>query len=116
LLHPETGEVLARFVDWPQPYRLLDIPSATDAAVQVEVTRAAGSGSAATVRVAVNRPVKCLVLSLNGQAKEETSPADDFETPKWSDNALDVVPFDPQCVRVTGFTEGDRVEYTILQN
>ncbi|KAJ7283262.1 glycoside hydrolase [Mycena rebaudengoi] len=75
LLDAETGAVLARFADWPQPLRLVVTADMTSGAV--------------TVRA--ERPVKGLVLSVLG----------DGEDVRWSDNALDIMPGDPQVVVAT---------------
>jgi beta-mannosidase len=105
LLHPESGEVLARFVDWPQPYRLLDIP---DPGVELSTTEIEGS---TTVRVSVKRPAKCLLLI----AEADGLPGE-FEASRWSDNALDVVPFDDQVVAVTGLKKDAKISFQCLQN
>ncbi|KAJ2920787.1 hypothetical protein H1R20_g16307, partial [Candolleomyces eurysporus] len=105
LLHPETGEVLARFVDWPQPYRLLDIP---DPGVEISTTESEG---AVTIRVSVKRPAKCLFLTA-----EDDNLSGKFEVSRWSDNALDVVPFDEQVVKLTGLGKDAKVSFQCLQN
>lgn len=79
-------EVLARFADWPQPYRYLAIP---DPALSIAV-----DGEAITL--SVQRPVKGLFLTVVEVGEEV----------KWSDNALDVVPGDPQTIIAKGL--GDR--------
>lgn len=83
LLDPDSSAVIARYADWPQPYRHTDYP---DPGLQVEVR-------GEEVEVSVRRPVKGLVLSVeDGGNGEEV---------KWSDNALDVLPGWPQTVRTT---------------
>ncbi|KAF8073394.1 glycoside hydrolase [Lyophyllum atratum] len=80
------GRLLARYADWPQPYRYLAIP---DPQLRVEV-------KGDHVTLAVERPVKGLWLSAEGEGSEVS----------WSDNALDVVPGDPQTITAKGL--GDR--------
>ncbi|KAF6759208.1 beta-mannosidase [Ephemerocybe angulata] len=121
LLHPETGEVLARFVDWPQPYRVLDIPSASDAGVEIEVEGAPEDGDYALVKVRAKRPIKCLWLSVDS---DEGGAGDALmkgaQAVRWSDNALDVVPGDEQVITVKGWNGGKnkaaKVNWKILQN
>lgn len=76
LIDARTGDVLARFADWPQPYRYLDFP---DPGLRLTVERD-------NVLIEVARPAKGLVLSIDGG--DEVG---------WSDNALDVMPGDPQA-------------------
>ncbi|KIJ38893.1 glycoside hydrolase family 2 protein [Sphaerobolus stellatus SS14] len=78
LLDPDTKQVLARAADWPQPYRVLDLPN-PGLAVEVEGD---------VVRIAAERPVKGLVLSAEGAA--------------WEENCVDVLPGDPRRIRATG--------------
>jgi beta-mannosidase len=78
----QTGQVLSRYVDWPQPYRLLEFP---DPGLSVDV-----QGERLTVTV--QRPVKGLVLSADGDGPEV----------RWSNNGLDVMPGDPQEVVACG--------------
>ncbi|KAF9465788.1 glycoside hydrolase superfamily [Collybia nuda] len=76
------GKVLARFADWPQPYRYLAIP---DPRLAVKV-------DGEMITVSVERPVKALFFGVDGAGEEV----------KWSDNALDVTPGDPQTITVKG--------------
>ncbi|KAJ7625497.1 glycoside hydrolase [Roridomyces roridus] len=85
LLDKETGVVLARYADWPQPFRFHAPAVLRAAGLAVEV-------NGETVTVTVERPVKALVLSAVGEGEEV----------KWSDNALDVMPGDPQVVKAKG--------------
>ncbi|KAH9891930.1 glycoside hydrolase [Cubamyces lactineus] len=83
LVSRETGEVLARYTDWPQPFRHVDFP---DPALHVEV-----AGEKVSVRV--EKPLKGLFLTV------ETD-CDKGEPARWTDNALDVLPGDPQTVEL----------------
>ncbi|KAH9919171.1 glycoside hydrolase [Epithele typhae] len=91
LVDAETGEVLARHADWPQPYRLVEFP---DPELKVVVDAEAGR-----VRVEVARPVKGLFLTADEEAEGALGRD---EGVKWSDNALDVVPGDPREIVVSG--------------
>ncbi|KAI9068740.1 glycoside hydrolase family 2 protein [Trametes sanguinea] len=84
LIAPESGEVLARYADWPQPFRHVDFP---DPALRVEV---AGQ----TVSVHVDKPVKGLFLTAVTNEDQIGEPL------RWTDNALDVLPGDPQIVEL----------------
>jgi len=91
LLEPETGRVLARFSDWPEPYRFLQPP---DPGLKVAVGEVGEDGTI-TLSLSVELPAKCVVLSVNVDSTTEANP-------KWSDNALDIVPGDIQEVLVRG--------------
>ncbi|KDQ51573.1 glycoside hydrolase family 2 protein [Jaapia argillacea MUCL 33604] len=83
LLDPKTGEVIARYADWPQPFRHVDFPQNPGLKITVE---------GESVRVSAEKPVKALVLSVDGDGGEV----------KWSDNALDIMPGDEQMVIAKG--------------
>ncbi|KAF5360479.1 hypothetical protein D9756_004513 [Leucocoprinus leucothites] len=101
LLHPETGEVLARHVNWPEPYKYVQFP---DPGLKVTVKREV-NGSA-VLRVEVERPVKSLFFSVQ-EADER-----DWEV-LWSDNNLDVVPGDPQEIVVKNLRQR-KIQYAYL--
>jgi len=82
IIDAETKEVLSRYVDWPQPLKLIDFP---DPGLKVQV-----KGDEVTVEV--SKPVKGLVLDVEGAT----------DTVKWSDNAIDVMPGDPQTLLAKG--------------
>ncbi|KAJ6603048.1 glycoside hydrolase superfamily [Mycena sp. CBHHK59/15] len=100
LLDPASGAVLARFADWPQPLRFLEPALLRDPGLAVAVDAPTGG-----VTVRTERPVKGLVLSALG----------DGEDVRWSDNALDVMPGDPQVVVATGLA-GRGVAVAFLGN
>ncbi|KAJ6579656.1 glycoside hydrolase [Mycena vulgaris] len=87
LLDAASGAVLARFSDWPQPFRFVAPALLRDPGLALAVDGATGA-----VTVRADRPVKGLVLSALG----------DGEDVRWSDNALDVMPGDPQVVVARG--------------
>ncbi|TFK22003.1 beta-mannosidase [Coprinopsis marcescibilis] len=105
LLDPDSNEVLARFVDWPQPFRYLHIP---DPNVSITIIDLDGDSGDATIEVAVEKPVKCLWLEGEYDSGDPffpggLKPSQNQEPEvKWSDNALDVVPGDPQVVVAKG--------------
>ena len=76
------GEVLARFSDWPQPFKHLEL--------QHPRLRITENGE--VIKVKVTRPVKGVWLSV----------PDGGEEVRWSDNALDMVPGDNQVVIARG--------------
>ncbi|KAI8986300.1 glycoside hydrolase [Trametes punicea] len=85
LIEPGSGDTLARYADWPQPFRHVDFP---DPRLSVEV---AGQ----KVCVQVEKPVKGLFFTVDtGRASEADEPV------IWTDNALDVLPGDPQTVEM----------------
>ncbi|KAH7927653.1 glycoside hydrolase [Leucogyrophana mollusca] len=76
----QSGEVLSRFSDWPQPFRFLEF---TDPGLDIAV-------DGDRVSVKAKRPVKGLVLSV------------DDDKVKWSDNGVDIVPGDEQVIVAKG--------------
>lgn len=102
LIAPESGEVLARYADWPQPFRHVDFPD--------PVLRVVVDSKGRTVSVGVEKPVKGLFFTVDrGQSLPHSK-----EMVRWSDNALDVLPGDPQTVEVRGLEGRDaklRVAY-----
>nr|GAT59392.1 glycoside hydrolase family 2 protein [Mycena chlorophos] len=75
-----SGEVLARYSNWPEPFKFLNFGNP---AIEVKV-------DGEQVTLSTNRPVKGLVLDVEG------------EDVKWSDQALDLVPDDAQTIRAEG--------------
>lgn len=76
------GHIAARDVDWPQPFKYLDL---SDRGLDVTVSE---SAEGRVLKINAQKPVKCLVF-------EE-------QDGKFSDNALDIVPGDEQVVTVSG--------------
>ena len=89
LVDAASGEVLARYADWPQPFRLIDFP---DPKVEVKV-------EGEKVTVSVQKPVKGLFFSVDEEGEGALGKQ---ETVRWSDNAVDVFPGDPQVLEVRG--------------
>jgi len=79
------GAVLGRYSNWPEPFKYITFPSPGDVGLVAQV-----SSDGESVQLSVKRPVKGVILDVEG------------EDAKWSDQAIDVVPNDPQTVRVTG--------------
>ncbi|KAJ7210634.1 glycoside hydrolase family 2 protein [Mycena haematopus] len=83
LLDTESGAVVARFANWPEPLRFVEPALLRGPKLTVAVDDTTGK-----VTVSAERPVKGLWLSAIGDGADV----------KWSDNALDVMPGDPQVV------------------
>ncbi|KAF7355273.1 Beta-mannosidase B [Mycena sanguinolenta] len=77
----ESGEVLARYSNWPEPFKFINFPP--DTAVKATV-------DGESVTLSANRPVKGIVLDVEGPEVQ------------WSDQAIDLVPDDPQVVQAVG--------------
>ncbi|TFY68978.1 hypothetical protein EVJ58_g699 [Rhodofomes roseus] len=87
LVDVQTGGILARHADWPQPFKYIDPP---DPGLQFNRT-----GERISVRA--DKPVKTLVLSTDDEVGGLV---------QWSDNALDLVPGDEQVVLARGIGNG----------
>ncbi|KZV98784.1 glycoside hydrolase family 2 protein, partial [Exidia glandulosa HHB12029] len=90
----ETGTVLSRIADWPQPYRYVTFPDPG-----LRISKEDGE----TLKVeASSSPLKGLVFSAVGEGPEV----------KWSDNGLDLWPGDVQVVGAKGLNDRKvRVQY-----
>jgi len=85
LLEDQTGQVLSRYSDWPEPYRFLQPP---DPKLAVEI-HSSSSTDETRLTLTVEKPAKCVVLSAEGATCAEI---------QWSDNAIDIVPGDKQVI------------------
>ena len=78
----------------PEPFKYLTFPTPQEVSLKLDVSSASSAtgngndGGCDAIRISVERPIKGLVLDVEG------------EDAKWSDQALDVVPDDNQVVRV----------------
>jgi len=82
----ETGIVLARYSNWPEPFKFIHFPSPKEVGLSISP---AADGE--TVELSCLRPIKGIVLEVEGE-----------EDVKWSDQAIDLVPGDPQTVKAIG--------------
>ncbi|PPQ66090.1 hypothetical protein CVT24_000204 [Panaeolus cyanescens] len=85
LVDVDTGEVIARCSNWPEPYRFLQPPKTG----VLEVKPTSLGGGNVEFLVTASRPVKCVFFSAEGEGSEKVL---------WSDNALDLVPGDSQRI------------------
>lgn len=83
----EYGEVLARYANWPEPFKFIHFPDAQELGLEVSV-----GADGESVRLSAKRPVKGIVLDVEGGGAEV----------RWGDQAIDLVPGDPQEVRAVG--------------
>ncbi|KAJ7667976.1 glycoside hydrolase family 2 protein [Mycena polygramma] len=75
------GEILARYSNWPEPFKFINFPADTEVKANV-----AGQ----SITLSTNRPVKGIVLDVEGADV------------KWSDQGIDLVPDDPQIIQGVG--------------
>jgi len=94
LTDAKSGELLARWVDWPEPLKFVVFKKGVE--VKVEVSEEGGKGE---VRISADAPVKGVVL---GVGVEE-------EDADWEDNFVDLVPGEVVKVGVEGL-KGRKVE------
>lgn len=91
IIDVSTGEVLAKTVDWPQPYKLLELPKPC---FKVELGALATDGTQ-VIKLSADRPVKGVLLSVEGGE-------DDV---RWSDNGFDVIPGHTERIVAIGLRE-----------
>ncbi|KAI9376450.1 glycoside hydrolase superfamily [Aspergillus egyptiacus] len=83
------GELVARDVDWPQPFKYLDLSNRG-----LEVNRISRTADEQILEVSARKPVKCLVF-------------EERDGVRVSDSAIDVVPGDGQVITIKGLKHGD---------
>jgi len=71
--------------DRPEPFKFIDFPPREDLGLQVEIDK-----DGETVTLSCCKPIKGIVLDVEGDYVQ------------WSDQAIDLVPGDPQTVRGVG--------------
>ncbi|KAF5393569.1 hypothetical protein D9757_000065 [Collybiopsis confluens] len=90
----EEGGVLARYSNWPEPFKFISFPH--DVGFKAEVSTDGDS-----VRLSSKRPVKGIILDAEG------------EEVKWSDQGIDLIPGDDQVVQAKGL-KGRKVQARYL--
>jgi len=80
------GNVLARSSNWPEPYKYIHFPSPKEVGLSVTVS---SDGEAVTLDCL--KPIKGIILDAEGEADVN-----------WSNQAIDLVPGDPQSVKAVG--------------
>jgi len=90
----DNKEVLARYSNWPEPFKFINFP------VDTEV-KASLSSDGESITLSTNRPVKGIVIDAEGPDV------------KWSDQGIDLVPDDPQTIQADGL-KGREVKLRFL--
>jgi beta-mannosidase len=80
----DNDSVLARYSNWPEPWKYLTFPKDPKLSIKVEGD---------TVTLTCGKPIKGVILDLEDRAGEEV---------KWSDQAIDMFPGDTQVVEAKG--------------
>ncbi|KAF8307944.1 glycoside hydrolase family 2 protein [Clavulina sp. PMI_390] len=83
------GTVLARYANWPEPFKFVHFPTPEEVGLKITVTP-----DVSTIRLTCLRPIKGVVLDAEGD-----------EDVKWSDSAVDMVPGDEQVILAWGLGE-----------
>jgi len=81
----EDRVVLGRYSNWPEPFKYIHFPDVKDVGLKITPI-----DDGESVALSAERPVKGIVLEVEG------------EEVKWSDQAIDLVPGDPQTVKAVG--------------
>lgn len=77
--------VLARYSNWPEPFKFIKHPIVKDLGLTVTV-----GSDGESIALSTQKPIKGLTLDVDG------------EDVRWSDQAIDLMPDDPQTVRAVG--------------
>ncbi|OJJ34489.1 hypothetical protein ASPWEDRAFT_112507 [Aspergillus wentii DTO 134E9] len=83
------GRLVARDVDWPQPFKYLEFSDRG-----LDVKKVSESSTKQTLVISTKKPVKCLVF-------------EERDGVRLSDSAIDLVPGDDQTVDITGLNPDD---------
>jgi len=100
LIDLTSGVTVARYSDWPQPFRYIDFPDP-----QLRIKRfSSESSSDRKIVVIVDKPAKCVMLSTRetGALGEYGKDGTWGDSVKWDDNALDLFPGDDRVVKCPG--------------
>ncbi|TFK55470.1 glycoside hydrolase family 2 protein [Heliocybe sulcata] len=81
----DNGTVLGRYSNWPEPFKYIHFPDVKDLGLKI-TTGADGE----SVELSTQKPIKGIVLDVDGDAIQ------------WSDQAIDLVPGDPQVIKAKG--------------
>ncbi|KIK97998.1 glycoside hydrolase family 2 protein [Paxillus rubicundulus Ve08.2h10] len=81
----ESGSVLGRYSNWPEPFKFIKFPAIKDLGLVVKI-----GDNGESVEVSSQKPIKGIVLDVEGEDVE------------WSDQAIDLVPGDPQVIKAIG--------------
>lgn len=79
------GSILARYSNWPEPFKYINFPSVEEVGLKV-----VASAKGEFVELSASRPVKGIILDVEG------------EDVQWADQAIDLVPDDPQIIGAKG--------------
>jgi len=82
----------------PEPFKFIQFPPIEDLGLGITVD---ADADGEFVHLAVRKPIKGVVLDVDG------------EDARWGDQALDIVPGDPQTVRVSGL-KGRKIKIRFL--
>lgn len=85
-----SGTVLGRYSNWPEPFKFINFPAIKDLGFSLK-TRSDGE----SVELSTQIPIKGIILDAEGEDVE------------WSDQAIDLVPGDPQIVKAVGLKGRD---------
>lgn len=80
-----SGTVLGRHSNWPEPFKFIKFPAIEDLGFSVKT-----SSDGESVELSTQKPIKGIILDTEGEDVE------------WSDQAIDLVPGDPQIVKAVG--------------
>lgn len=94
------NQIVARDVDWPQPFKYIDLPEPELKIKEVE-SESDIDDQNWKVAISVRKPVKCFAL-------------EEQDGTRYSDNALDLVPGDVQHVTISGSAR--QLKYKFLGN
>ncbi|OCH90937.1 glycoside hydrolase family 2 protein [Obba rivulosa] len=92
----EGGVVLGRYSNWPEPFKFINFPAVADLGLTTVV-----SPDGESVELSTRKPIKGIVLDVDG------------EDVQWGDQAIDLVPGDPQTITAVGL-QGRQVKVRFL--
>ncbi|KIY73725.1 glycoside hydrolase family 2 protein [Cylindrobasidium torrendii FP15055 ss-10] len=80
-----SNKVLARYANWPEPFKYIKFPEVASLGLKTEI-----GADGESVTLSTKKPIKGIILDVDG------------DEVKWGDQAIDLVPEDPQTVKAVG--------------
>lgn len=74
----------------PEPFKFITFPKVEELGLEVTVDSTSASSDGESVKLSTRKPIKGIILEVDG------------EDVSWGDQAIDLVPGDPQVVQTVG--------------
>ncbi|CAL1701079.1 unnamed protein product [Somion occarium] len=93
----KSGKVLGRYSNWPEPFKYITFPDVKELGLKAQI-----GSNGESVQLSTAKPIKGIILDVEGE-----------EDVVWGDQAIDLVPGDPQVITTVGL-KGREVKVRFL--